>query len=264
MLEQICRDERVDDVWFLNFFSTVTYSASKKVLQFIPLREMWEYGLVVKRYLEYSDISMGELGDVFEEIQYYLQQKDYIVHFVDEALESDRINLILNISLHDRKVTFRSWSLSGEMQESSLSYEEYGKRYMVCGLSGGVVRFDIYSPVKQKKEFHLSVLQKRMHGSKLSAINRKRCLADNKGISVSSKVMREWFTVFQDVISLFDKEQLFTSSFVIRNEERQLFETDTGYGDAEHLGAKIFYRIPLCVLHRRNYMPSGYEYARAQ
>ena len=38
VLEQICRDERVDDVWFLNFFSTVTYSASKKVLQFIPLR----------------------------------------------------------------------------------------------------------------------------------------------------------------------------------------------------------------------------------
>lgn len=246
MLEQICRDERVDDVWLLNLFSTVTYSASKKVLQFIPLREMWEYGLVVKRYMEYPDISMEELGDVFGEIQFYLQQKDYIVHFVDEALESDRINLILDISLHDRKVTFRSWSLSGEMQESSLFYEEYGKKYMVCGLSGGMVRFDIYSPVKQKKEIHLSVLQKRMHGSKISTINRKRCLSDRKGISTSSKVMQEWFTVFQDVISLFDKEELFTSSFVIRDEERRLFETDKGCeervhnaDDGEHLNQMI-------------------------
>lgn len=241
MLEQICRDKRVDDAWFLNFFSTVTYSASKKVLQFIPLKEMWKYGLVVKRYLEYPSISVEELDDVFEEIQYYLQQKDYIVHFVDEALESDRINLILNISLRDRKVTFRSWSLSGEMQENLLPYEEYGKRYMACGLSGGVVRFDIYSPVKQKEEkkINWSVLQKRIQGSRISIINRKRCLSNKKGISASSKVMREWFTVFQDVISQFCGEEAFQLPFVISEEERRLFQTDTGYDDAKHLEQMI-------------------------
>lgn len=238
MVEQICKDKRIEVSWFLFLFSTVKYQSRKKSLQFITLKEMWKYGLVIKRYMEYPDVSIDEVTNVFEEIQTYLRQEDYVVHFIDENLESDRINLILNISLADRKVTFRSWSITDVMQEDCLSYEEYFREYMVLDSARNVVRFDIYQPVEQKgrQVAELSLLQKRIEMGRITGMDKLHCLLNANQTNRSFMVMNEWFSVFEKLVSWLQSEKNLKTDIVFSEEERKLFGTGNA---ARHLNQMI-------------------------
>lgn len=241
MIDQICRDKRVDNSWLFFFFLTVRYDIQKKSLRFMSMKEMWKYGLVVKRYIEYPNNQVvGESG-VFEEIGGYIQRNDYVLHYTDENLENDDVNMILRISLPERKVDFRSWHPDGSVTEESLTYKEYCERHTSYISSLSKMRFDIYQPTYNAKEMVVRVdnMLTRVNDGKISKLDRIRCLNNSRSLNVSLKVLQEWFFVFEQTIDWLCKEGVLNGNTVYSEDERQLFKTDVGCDIPKYLNQMI-------------------------
>lgn len=256
MTERICADERVDDAWFFVLFSTINYNPRVKSLQLISLKEMWQYGFVVKRYLEYPDVLIAELSNVFEEISIYIQRKDYVVHFINENLTSDEINIILDISLAEQKVDFLTWQFDNKMCQNSLSYEEYYERYISSDSSPKRMRFDIYQPIERDTppEVLSEALLKRINRSKISGLNKIHCLLAAKRKNVSSKVLQEWLSAFEFAIDWLCDQKFLETNSICGEEEKQLFAEGKVYNDIRHLNQmikvynKLLDRLNKCIL----------------
>ena len=237
MVKWICTDERVDNTWFFALFSTINYDPQKKSLRFISLKEMWQYGLTVKRYLEYPEVRISEISNVFQEICIYLQRKDYVVHFINGSLFSEDINIILDISLVERKVNYITWQLDGNMIENTLPYEEYYEKYISIDSFPKTMRFDIYQPIKkdEKKEMILKVLLERINRGKLTGFNRIHCLHSVKRMESSFRVLQAWFSVFERTINWLCEEEFLEKNTIYGEEEKRLFETDQVHNDIGYL-----------------------------
>ena len=91
--EMMGRDEKSNDYRFYHLFSSLVFDKTKKELRFPILREIWESGVAVKRYLEYPCKSPATMIHVWKSLSEYLSKGAYIVNFVDEkkAEEFDKM-----------------------------------------------------------------------------------------------------------------------------------------------------------------------------
>ena len=90
--EMIGRDEKSNDYRFYHLFSSLVFDKTKKELRFPILREIWESGVAVKRYLEYPCKSPATMIHVWKSLSEYLpQQTDSGLWEVSSSLKSDMI-----------------------------------------------------------------------------------------------------------------------------------------------------------------------------
>ncbi len=230
VVEQICEDGRMEDAWLLVLLSTVKYDAGKKSLRLISLKEMWQYGLCVKRYLEYPAEHISENFHVFEEISTYLRRRDYVVHFIREDLDSGEINVISDVLTDERKVVFLTWHSSGIMRKMSLTYEDYFSQYISCESEVKVVRFDIYQPIARTvdKDVFRQVLLERVGMGKLTGLQRRHCLAGGEYTEISCVVLQEWFSIFECLANWLCDIKKRQTDILYTEDEKLLFQVEVG------------------------------------
>lgn len=230
LVELICKDEKIDPSIYFECLSTVYYSASQKTLRFISLKEFWTYGLAIKRYLEYPEVSADEAGKVFEEIDTYLQQGDYVAHLVNGDLDCEDMNIITNISNSEKKVYFITWQPDGKMKVESLLFNEYCQCFFFSISSKKAIRFDIFHLVESEHDkFNGTYLETIVSGN-LSVLDRVRCLFHRKKYNdFSSRVLSDWFLVFEDLVRWMWGEGLLQDDSIITQSDRLLF----GYGESK-------------------------------
>lgn len=223
MIELICKDDRISNTLFFELFATIYYDVQEKMLRFISLREFWGYGVVMKRYLEYPYVQLSQIDRVFKEIYGYLCRKDYVIHFVDLNRECEEMQLVINVSLEERKVFFRSWGMGSEMKECFLTFDEYYKKYVSSDSQHSIMRFDIFQPIKKEKNELRAGLMKRLQKGGISIINLYQCLINGKSIRRNLQVLKEWFFVFEEFTSILCCEGMLKSGTLVSGEERELF-----------------------------------------
>lgn len=111
----------------------VKYDEKKKKICFVSLKEWWKSGLFIKKYVEYPYSSSSQLDGGFDEMNYYLEKGGYIVHFLDENIVSEDIVYVVDILMHRNEIRFVSKSLSGNIEEELIPFEEYCKRFLSSG-----------------------------------------------------------------------------------------------------------------------------------
>lgn len=226
--ELIAKDQKIDKIYFYEIFLTVFWNAEKSVLQFASLKGVWERGLVMKRYLEYPIEQPNLLQDVFAELNIYLNKGNYVLHFTERNLGFEVINLILGVSVPDRKVNFLTWQSKDGIVKNSLSYEEYGDKYMsFCSLTK-MMRFDIYQPIAKNNEgiIDLHALLNKLQAGKIPLFDRKHCLFCAANRVTSSQVLQEWFSIVEEVLDWLYEEKIIRTADILSDRERRLFKTD--------------------------------------
>ena len=228
VIEMICKDKKMNQSNYFQVFSTVRYSTSQKSLRFKSLKEFWSDGFVIKRYLEYPDVDPPGISKVFEEINRYLQRGDYVVHFVDDNLNDEEINIITNISCSNGMICFRTWQPDGKMKESSLFFKEYCNLFFPHMTVIDTMRFDIFHLVKEECiQFDETRVLKSIKEGSLSVPTIILCILHKKADHYTSfKILCRWFVVFEEFIHWIGEEGLLSGPSFITEKDRQIFKGD--------------------------------------
>lgn len=250
--EMICKDKRVGQSYFFQLFSSICYNKDRNTLQFISLRELWEYGPVMKRYLEYPDVQGDTLQNFFDEISIYTRRRDYVIHFVDGSQGGEDMNLLKDISVDNQRIKFLSWGPDGGAEETSLSYEEYSERYIYITSSKNRIRFDVYQPVirEERRAIDIEDLMKRLAAGKISVTDMIHCLSDiHKNSAFSLKVLNEWFLIFECTVRWLYDEGYLKCSTIIGEKDKKLFMAEVGQNNAMNLYQmlKAYNRLLQCL-----------------
>lgn len=236
--EMICKDERVGQSYFFQLFSSICYNKDRNTLQFISLRELWEYGPVMKRYLEYPDVQGDTIQNLFDEISIYTRRRDYVIHFVDGIRGREDMNLLKDISVDKQRIRFLSWGPDGGAEETSLSYEEYSERYVSLTSSKNRIRFDVYQPVKRDvgRAIDIEDFTKKLAAGKISVMDMIHCLSDiRKNSDTSLKVLYEWFPIFEGTVQWLYDEGYLKCKTIIGEEDKMLFTANVGQNNVKNL-----------------------------
>lgn len=201
--EILATDKRILDSMFLQLFTTIRYDRTNNSLRFINLRELWEHGLFVKRYLEYPGVGEQKYDEFFAELNVYSQQGEYVTHHIDEN-KTDTFSdplLITDISLDTSEIFFWSWTERGALEVHNMSFDEYYALFLSCiSCEQGVARFDIFQLVSSNEicENYVEKLVEYVRRGRIHYMDRIRCVRkiNDEDIEKSIQVLCEWFEVF--------------------------------------------------------------------
>ncbi len=231
--EILATDRRVSDSCFAQLFTTIRYDRTDHSLRFINLRELWEQGLYVKRYLEYPGVSAQDCDRFFAELSVYLQQGEYVTHHIDEKrthIFSDPL-LITDILLDTREISFWSWTERGTLEVHNMSFDEYYTKFLSrCLDKQGGARLDIFHlvPNKEVQQNYVEKLVECVRKGKIRLLDRIHCVRKINDESVVKfiRVLCEWYEVFVLVVTRLYEKGILSKDALWEDTDKALFAKD--------------------------------------
>ncbi len=223
LVEKITKDYRVDPACFIECFMTVKTDVRTKRMYFGTLKELWQRGIAIKRYMEYPYVNIDTIQHFLAEINVYIQHSMYVIQFINKAHEQEKYIFIKDISMGSKKISIVYWNEDHQPIDRELSFDEYYHEYIESDHESGEVRVDIYDPVCGRDRsvvdapYLISIIEK----GTLSSMDIFRGLQKTHRCN-TFKILREWFQIFKDI-----SYQLLDENLDITKAEIGLYEADT-------------------------------------
>lgn len=181
----ICNHGSFEKRTIFEIFSQIKVERKRKVTFLAPI-DLWKNGLLLKRYLE---IPIDSLENVFEEIDYYIQDGAYVIYKPTDSLYNLDGILICDVDSAKKEVVYQTVSMEGVVR-NTLSWDEFAELFFKSLDSKNMVGFDVFSVIEQKKSEEVSLKQKISKWNMFHLINVGR--NDRKN---AFQVFREWYEI---------------------------------------------------------------------
>lgn len=186
----------------VSLLETVKYDNTEGNIRFLSLNELWEYGFFEKRYLECPKAILTDYGEFFGELSFYIQQGDYVTHYIDYKIISDYTTplLIKDIIFSEKKVLFYSWH-DNRVKEYKLSFQEYIYNFISGVVDEKVAKFDIYHAISDNNlnESGIKDTEKNILDAKIESLSKLNIITrmNSENIKKSIIVLEEWYEIFR-------------------------------------------------------------------
>ena len=188
----------------LDLLVTVKYDKKERNIRFLSLNELWEYGVYEKRYLECPKAIFADNDEFFGELSFYLQQGDYITHYIDYRKISAYITplLIKDIIMSENRILFYSWC-DYRLKEYSMSFQEYIYNFISGVVNEEAAKFDIYHTISDNNmdESRIKINEKNSLDAKIEALNKLSVITrmNAENIKKSIIVLEDWYEICRQI-----------------------------------------------------------------